>query len=345
MTDLTSLLAPFSDSSPCGEDLSFSPVFDEIKAARREDDAALNQGDWVSDIKSSDWPTVIKLCEDILLNRSKDLRIAAWYGEALLKVNGFSGLTLGCELLQGFFNDYWEIFYPSVEDDLDIRIGTMLWFVGQMEKLIKTIPITQAGKSFTYLDYEIARTYETALSKNPDLEDELPRPKAGTRDIQDFLKSLPSDRLDTYLAEIKAAKSAWNTMGQAVDARLGMEGPTFSGVVDQFDLVNLWLSKFLSGAPEVTQLETGNGDAPRQVSSGANYVSGPIQSRQQALQMLKAVSEYFRQTEPHSPVAHLAQKAIDWGNMSLHDWLRSVIKDGGSLGHVEELLGIKKENE
>ena len=27
--------------------------------------------------------------------------------------------------------------------------------------------------------------------------------------------------------------------------------------------------------------------------------------------------------------------------MPLHEWLRSVVKDGASLGHIEELLGVQ----
>lgn len=341
MTELTSLLAPFSTENPCGEDLSFSSEFDRIQTARREDDAALNQGDWVADLKTSDWSLVLNLCVEILLNRSKDLRVAAWYGEALLKKEGFEGLSLACDLMQGLFKLYWDSLYPSLHDDLDIRIGTMLWFVGQTELLIKTIPITHSGRSFAYIDYEIARNYETALSKNPDLEEELTKPRASTRDIQDFLKSLPAGTLDTLIETLKTTKIAWNRMAEAVDERLGVEGPTFSVAIDHLDLINLWLSKFVSTPLEEVSPSIKTSDNVLQAPASSHMaISGPIQSRQQALQMLKAVSEYFRQTEPHSPVAHLAQKAIDWGNMSLHDWLKSVIKDGGTLGHVEELLGI-----
>jgi len=40
-------------------------------------------------------------------------------------------------------------------------------------------------------------------------------------------------------------------------------------------------------------------------------------------------------------VAYLASKAAHWGNMPLHEWLRTVVKDGASLGHIEELLGLQ----
>jgi type VI secretion system protein ImpA len=40
-------------------------------------------------------------------------------------------------------------------------------------------------------------------------------------------------------------------------------------------------------------------------------------------------------------VAYLADKAVRWSEMPLHEWLRAVVKDGGSLSHLEEMLGIQ----
>jgi type VI secretion system protein ImpA len=67
---------------------------------------------------------------------------------------------------------------------------------------------------------------------------------------------------------------------------------------------------------------------------------GPLQSRAQALAQLRAVADYFRRTEPHSPVAYLADKAAHWGEQPLHVWLRSVVKDDAAFAHIEEMLGV-----
>lgn len=69
---------------------------------------------------------------------------------------------------------------------------------------------------------------------------------------------------------------------------------------------------------------------------------GPLQTRDQALAQLREVAEFFRRTEPHSPVAYLADKAASWGEMSLHLWLRTVLKNNDALSGLEELLGVPK---
>jgi type VI secretion system protein ImpA len=53
------------------------------------------------------------------------------------------------------------------------------------------------------------------------------------------------------------------------------------------------------------------------------------------------VADFFRRTEPHSPVSYFADKAANAGEQDLHEWLRSVVKDPASMAHIEELLGVK----
>lgn len=80
------------------------------------------------------------------------------------------------------------------------------------------------------------------------------------------------------------------------------------------------------------------------VAVAATNFTGPIGSRQEALQRLAEVAAYFQQAEPHSPVSYLVQRAINWGQMPLEEWLGDVIKDGGVLGQLRETLGIKSES-
>jgi type VI secretion system protein ImpA len=60
------------------------------------------------------------------------------------------------------------------------------------------------------------------------------------------------------------------------------------------------------------------------------------------LQQLRLVADFFRRTEPHSPVAYLADRAASWGEMPLHVWLRSVIRDPAILAGMDELLAVPK---
>ena len=92
----------------------------------------------------------------------------------------------------------------------------------------------------------------------------------------------------------------------------------------------------LAALSEVSSPKAGKGDA------GVASIGTPTMpaSRAQALAQLRLVAEFFRRTEPHSPVAYLAERAATWGEMPLHDWLRHVMRDGATLSQLEELLGV-----
>ena len=94
------LLNPISADKPAGENLRYAPVYDKIKEARREDDDA-PQGDWKRERKVADWPLVIKLISESLATKTKDLQLAAWLAEAMLRREGVAGLREVLELTSG----------------------------------------------------------------------------------------------------------------------------------------------------------------------------------------------------------------------------------------------------
>ena len=82
--DLETLLKPLEGENPSGESLRYSGLYDEISEARRADDV-LNKGEWQSEVKVADFRKVIDLAVPALASRSKDLQVAAWLSEALVK--------------------------------------------------------------------------------------------------------------------------------------------------------------------------------------------------------------------------------------------------------------------
>lgn len=127
---------------------------------------------------------------------------------------------------------------------------------------------------------------------------------------------------------------------RVTDERFGTEGPGFTAAKAAMGAMekSIGVAARASGASE----EEGAGAI--QLNTPARYVSlaGAVQSRDHALAQLRTIAEFFRRTEPHSPVAYLADKAAEWGAQPLHEWLRSVIKDPASFAHVEELLGVRQ---
>lgn len=325
MLDIDALLAPIAPDNPCGADLAFSPEVDEIARARLADDPSLEQGAWVTAIKEADWKLVGKRCTALLETRSKDLQLAVWLAEANAKTGAMHGLAEGLGLVAALCERFWDGLYPQPDEDgFERRIGNLAWLASRIAPLVRTMPLAEGG-TVTLQARDVAR------AKGPDAVAELDTARARAKPA--FVQAL--------LADCEACLAALEELERVVDARLGADGPGYSvgraALRDVIDLITPTAPATAVQASPGTPAIQGGGMAP----ALPLRVDGPVQHRDQALAQLRQVAEFFRRTEPHSPVAYLAEKAARWGEQPLHAWLRSVIKDDASLARLEDLLGIE----
>src|SRR5437763_17071513 len=93
--DLAALLAPISEETPAGTDLrtDYSPdsIYYRLRDARAEARAAeraIEGGELADGGLPPQWRTINELGYEAIATRSKDLEIAAWLTEALLRRHG-----------------------------------------------------------------------------------------------------------------------------------------------------------------------------------------------------------------------------------------------------------------
>lgn len=342
MWQAINLLKPISLEQPSGSDLSFSREFDAIAEARRFDDPSIDQGEWQTDLKEANWPEVIKLTSTLLEQHSKDLRLAVWLTEASAYQHGFAGLAQGCELIAGLCEQYWETLYPEAEDgDQERRVGNISWIVKRAEQLIRTIPLTEGrGSAYSYADILDARN--RAQHKDSNIRhDNTGKPLLTMDNIEQARRKSSYSFYQNLLNDAQLCAAALTHLQTAVDARLGMDGPGFATLRQILEDVMHTLNRFANDQGVSSQPATPLPNDTATPETPARLSGTGIHSRTQAITQLREVARYFRETEPHSPVAYLADKAAQWGNLPLDAWLRSVIKDKASLSHIEELLGLE----
>ncbi len=331
------LLNPIRDDLPAGADLSFSPELDAITQARKFDDASLDQGEWVTEIKEADWDFVVKKCSSLLQQKSKDLRLAVWLAEAGAKKYRMRGLAEGMLVLAGLFDKFWDqgLFPESDGDDHDQRIGNLSWILARVPALLREMPVTDGNSSkYSTIDFETARKNPTGELKLTDLENAK------------RANSLPFRT--AFAADAQYCMEALLKLEKAADERLGRDSPGFATARDAVDSMIRLMPTAGGSVPSndapATQDFTSMENDQGMPHSGQPVHAGPpgaIHTRFQALAQLRAVAEFFRRTEPHSPVSYFADKAADAGDQDLAGFLRSVVKDPASMAHIEELLGIK----
>lgn len=346
MTSLEELLAPISDAAPAGEDLSFSADFDAVAEARRADDPTLEQGEWVTDLKSADWPGVAHRCTKLLRERSKDLRLASWLAEAQMQTQSFAGLADGFRLTAGLLERFWDDVHPQVEDgDLEQRIGNVSWLLANAEQWVRRLPLVQSSQGrYGLLDFEAARNRRSENDPGSGLS--MERFEAARRET-------PHSFYVRLAATVPDCQEALAALERVVDARLGQDSPSFANLREQMQLVRDAAMRFareagvlLDGGQDVAPGGAAFGEPVAAAAVENNLAVPPpsanmnlaINNRREAIAQLRRVAEFFRQTEPHSPVAYLAEKAARWGEMPLHVWLKRVVKDHSTLEHMLETL-------
>jgi len=326
--DLERLLAPVRAEAPSGDDLAFSSEIDVIQRARQADDPSLEQGAWVTELKEADWKFVGKQCAQLIATRSKDLQLAVWLAEASAKTGGLRALGDALQLIAMLCEQYWDGMYPQLADDgIEQRIGNLAWVAARGGQWIRDVPLTPGADGVTLRDVDAARTHGGDAAARVDAARQRGAESAYAALLEDAAHCLAAvDRLE-----------------HGADARLGADGPSFGPVRAALDDVRTFLRPLAGqGGTEGKEAAGDAGGGAAVAAPGmALAPGGAVQTRAQALAQLRAVAEYFRRTEPHSPVAYLADKAAAWGEQPLHVWLRGVIKDDASFAHVEELLGVK----
>ena len=161
------LLNPIPGDYPSGQSLRLSAVYDKIREARREDDT-LAQGAWQHERKVADHALAVRLAQEALATQSKDLQLAAWLCDSLLKKDGIRGLGEGLTLCQALVDRFWDTLYPTVEEgDLEDRVTPLEWVASKLLIPVKSIPLCREGYNFfEYKDSRSVEYEEAAKSKD-----------------------------------------------------------------------------------------------------------------------------------------------------------------------------------
>ena len=287
------------------------------------------------------------LCEDILERRSKDLRVACWYVEALAQLEGFPGIAFGLDLIEGLLARYWAADPPALFPlDPEERIARLEWLDDdrQLPAVINGLAMTAAETGgLSRAKWEESRQVENLGLRDPQAREQaIAEGKLPGESWQKAVSASGTEFCLRLAGQIREARSSLGALAASVDGCCGEEAPPLGNLREALEgcarLSELMLQGFGRDA-------RGEGPAPsaaRQREETAPALSeGVIRSRAEALRWLREAALYFRDHEPHSPVGPLAERAARWGEMPLDQWLGKVIKDENTLAQIRELLDLQ----
>lgn len=367
-SEISALLAPISEAEPAGVDLrqdsSPTSVYFQLKdargAARRAERAADEGGE---QRQITEWQTILTLAPKVLAEQSKDLEIAAWYIEALLRNNGFAGLRDGFTLAAGLLEQYWDTFHSlQDEEGLATRLAPLAGLNGvemdgtliqPMRKVALTVEGGDQGP-FSFYDYEQAMT----LSQIADAAVRARRIERGAVSMEAFTAAVNASGGRFYVSlieDLEGALKEFAALCALLEAKAGMDGPPTSSIQDMLsnilttllgltkDLVavvtqaNADAQAVAAGTEEAVAAGGGGGGG----GAGIPSTAGVLRNREDALRMLLQLAEYFRTTEPQSPVSTMLEETVRRARMSFQDLLAELLPDVNQWRSVLTNAGIK----
>lgn len=225
------ILNPIPGDNPGGPNLRYDPLYDKIKEARREEED-IEQGDWKRERKVADWPLTIKLSEEFLATKSKDLQIAVWLAEAVTRQRGLAAFLESVEMLQALLDQFWDNLYPEIEDgDVEFRAAPLDWFSNQSIRMVREFPLTKDG--YHYFLYKESRDVGTEESATSDTAREvrqakLKEGKLSAERFDDSFAQTPKTYYVTLDENFGKALVAIKGLSDYCDEKFGDEGPSFS---------------------------------------------------------------------------------------------------------------------
>ena len=332
------ILAPIPGENPSGVDLRYDTkllIFDKIKEARRQDDE-LAQGAWQSERKTANWPVALKLAQESLATKSKDLQLAAYLTEALLQTERFPGLRQGLDLIYRLLTESWDTVYPLIEDgDLELRAAPLAWIDSMLDFPIRSAPIVSAG--YSYIVYKDSRTvgYEDQVKTDKDRKARNVLIEGGKIAPEIFEKAFNETPKAFYLQAEKDLDACLETVANLdalCDEKLGSLGNDWAGygtikkaLTEVRQAVHTLLEKKREKEPDPVEeipVEQPTSADVAASAEGAPSLAGVAFSlaaepadRRQAVAAILAAAAFLRKHEPLSPAPYLLLRGFRWGEL------------------------------
>lgn len=336
------LLKPISESNPSGENTRFDPNYDKVKDLRK------TKEDPLAGTIPPDWKTVVKLSEDLLTKKTKDLQLAAWLTEAYVIQRGIPGLRDGLTLIKAFIENYWDTLWPELEDgDAGMRLAPLDWIGAYLDMPVRHSPLTKGGHSYIQLqesqivgfapaedDYGTGVDDRRAKHSEAEKEGKV----TGEQFKQGFDRT-PKQHFVDLSADIEFILNLLHELSVACEARFTDEPPSFNKLTQTLTLIQLSVEQLLNEKRK-TDPDEGQEPEPEPEATSDEEESTPsddggstttttrvVKKKRKNLSgiepadleeigdRLSAIADFMRSQDVTNPAAYLMLRGYRWGEV------------------------------
>lgn len=365
--DLETLLGDISPEAPCGDDTRedsspHSPYYNlkDLRGQAR----ALERQVFADEepLQVLQWKQLAQEIPVVLSERSKDLEFVAWYIESLCREHGFSGLAQGFDLARHCLERHWDQLHPQPDEEgMATRIAPLVGLngvdgEGTLIQPILSIPLFFSPALGAYAAWHAEQAAEVRRLGEDKAQNRIKTGAASPDDLAQAVGETPLETLLETHEAIEMAQAAFAALSDTMDKVMDGEPQPTTSIRKALDRCKAVLMHNAGEriAKALTQAETESAAAnedkisdPDAVDDGGNVsktaldpVQVAIQSRNQALDQLRRLSDFFRHTEPHSPVSYAISQAVRWSELSLPELMQELIADNGAREGFCRVTGV-----
>jgi type VI secretion system protein ImpA len=347
LLDFDALLKPIPGASPAGSSEVYLTLRSQLEEMRKEDRPEdYPPGDFArpETAKYADWDGILTLTRDTLLHTAKDLRLAGYLTEALVKKHGYAGLRDGLRLVRGLVETCWDYLLPAVEDgDASGRLQPLENMLDSPVRGLRlptavrgVVLVKGGGRELSYLDWDRSQNTQLATDDVRKTLTETFEKATGAAKHEECIAAEAA--LGEDLQELKLLR-------KALEARAGDAAPGLTelgGAVEDCRrlLTGYVLPRIAPPARPGADAETDKQEGQASGAAGASRSAATLASRAEAYQRLAEVAALLKQLEPHSPIPYLLERAVVLGRLPFPQMIKELVRDGAVLGVLGRELGL-----
>jgi len=367
---LPDLLLPISEAMPSGvdlrEDTTPHSVYFRLRDARAEARAAERLADndpgsansRGGDAGASHWAAIRGLAVQALSADTKDLEIAAWLTESLVRTDGLRGLAAGAELLAGLVERFWDAgLHPAFdkdgpdEDGMEARLAPVAGLSGQgvdgtLLQPLRKLALFGRGDGTTVRLWQFEQAEDVA-----GIGDATQRAQRIAAGVPEFAQLESAARgggasLGRLSRETAAALLAWDALDRALSDKAAQAAPNtrrVHGVLAKLArLAERYGPAAEAPAADVAAPDASGLDASAPDASGPAAPAAAHDSRDALLEQVVRIARHFRLSEPNSPFGYTLDDAVRRARLPWPELLAEVLPDAAVRTAVMTGLGLRR---
>ncbi len=331
--DLEKLLAPVADDDPVGPDLAYDPQRHQIEQAF-DSSVSIDASGVAEGAGDIDWRTIIAAIAD-QSERTKDVWLPIYLCRAGARAGQLAAVEVGAQALAGLLEAFWDQAHPRLEEYGFLgrkgacdTLTSFREFVGPLGRII----LVEHSRLGRFNGEDLIRFHRGGEGE------------AGFGAFRAALEESGFDGLAEASVRLQAIQDGFRRTDALLMVHAGSEGGTnFAPVYECLSAIDGAIASFLPRADPILEDEIGaeREAVPGMLAVGAR-VTEAVRGRDDVARVLNLVIDYYRRSEPASPVPLLLERAKAWVALDfmtvLQDIAPGALEDARSL--LQSRLGV-----